>query len=123
MNEVLQAAVGNHFRDKLQSMPAVDFIKKRQEVQEQAFLHVREHLGKYQVETRGVYIQDVVLPQELVTVLTEREIANQNIATYKKEKEAEDQRITRQQATGTADMQHALAKSQVEVEININMAK
>ncbi len=123
VNEVLQAAVGNHFRDKLQSMPAVDFIKKRQEVQEQALMHVKQHLGLYQVETRGVYIQDVVLPQELVDVLTEREIANQNIETFKKEKEAEDQRIARQQSMGTADMQQALAKSQVEVEINTNKAK
>ncbi|MCP5101793.1 MAG: hypothetical protein GY950_00355 [bacterium] len=123
VNEVLQAAVGNHFRDKLQSMPAVAFIKKRQEVQEQALLHVKGHLGLYQVETRGVYIQDVVLPQELVEVLTEREIANQNIETFKKEKEAEDQRIARQQSMGTADMQLALSKSQVEVEINVNKAK
>lgn len=123
VNEVLQAAVGNHFRDKLQSMPAVDFIKKRQEVQEQALFHVREHLGLYQVETRGVYIQDVVLPQELVVVLTEREIANQNIATYRKEKDAEEQRIAMQQAKGTADMQESLARSQVEVEINVNKAK
>jgi len=123
VNEVLQAAVGNHFRDKLQSMPAVAFIKKRQEVQEQALMHVKEHLGHYQVETRGVYIQDVVLPRELVEVLTEREIANQNIETFKMEKEAEDQRIARQQSMGTADMQLALAKSQVEVEINMNKAK
>jgi hypothetical protein len=123
VNEVLQAAVGNHFRDKLQSMPAVDFIKKRQEVQVQAFQHVREHLNHYQVETRGVYIQDVVLPKELVMVLTEREIANQNIETFKKEKEAEEQRVMKQQAKGTADMQEDLARSQVEVEININKAK
>jgi uncharacterized membrane protein YqiK len=86
-------------------------------------MHVKEHLGLYQVETRGVYIQDVVLPRELVEVLTEREIANQNIETFKMEKEAEDQRIARQQSMGTADMQLALAKSQVEVEINMNKAK
>ena len=123
VNEVLQAAVGNHFRDKLQSMPAVDFIKKRQEIQEQALMHIRQHLSLYEVETRGVYIQDVVLPKELVVVLTEREIANQNIETYKKEREAEEQRVAKQQAKGTADMQESLARSQVEVEININKAK
>ena len=33
VNEVLQAAVGNHFRDKLQGMPAIDFIQKRADVQ------------------------------------------------------------------------------------------
>ncbi len=44
VTEVLQAAVGNHFRDKLQSMPAIDFIEKRQEVQSQAQLHITEKL-------------------------------------------------------------------------------
>jgi hypothetical protein len=36
VNEVLRAAVGNHFRDKLRSMPAIDFIQKRAEAQQQA---------------------------------------------------------------------------------------
>ena len=62
VNEVLQAAVGNHFRDKLQSMPAITFIETRQEVQQEAFEHISEQLAQYQVETKGVYIQDVILP-------------------------------------------------------------
>ena len=62
VNEVLQAAVGNHFRDKLQSMPAIRFIETRQQVQEEAFKHIKEQLDQYRVETRGVYIQDVILP-------------------------------------------------------------
>jgi hypothetical protein len=33
VNEVLKAAVGNHFRAKLQSMPAIAFIEKRQDIQ------------------------------------------------------------------------------------------
>ena len=77
VNEVLQAAVGNHFRNKLQSMPAVSFIASREEVQQGAFEYVKEELAKYRVETRGVYIQAVVLPEQLVQVLTQREIANQ----------------------------------------------
>ena len=36
VNEVLQAAVGNHFRNKLQSMRAVEFIETRQMVQQEA---------------------------------------------------------------------------------------
>jgi uncharacterized membrane protein YqiK len=63
VNEVLQAAVGNHFRDKLQSMPAIRFIETRQMVQEEAFVHMRGQLEQYHVETKGVYIQDVVLPR------------------------------------------------------------
>jgi hypothetical protein len=122
VNEVLQAAVGNHFRDKLQSMPAVDFIATRQRVQEEAYAHVTQQLEQYQVETRGVYIQDVVLPAELVAVLTQREIANQEIETYKKQRLAEDQRIEMEQAKGKADMQALLAQSKVGVEIKSNDA-
>ena len=122
VNEVLQAAVGNHFRDKLQSMPAIRFIETRQEVQVQAYEHIKRELEQYQVETRGVYIQDVILPADLVTVLTEREIANQEIETFKRQREAQDQRINMEHARGTADMQAQLAKSAVGVEIEQNNA-
>lgn len=88
VNEVLQAAVGNHFRDKLQSMPAVMFIETRQEVQIKAFEHISKCLTDYSVETKGVYIQDVILPEQLVTVLTQREIAHQEIQTFQKQRDA-----------------------------------
>jgi hypothetical protein len=122
VNEVLQAAVGNHFRDKLQSMQAVQFIETRQEVQEQAFEHIRDKLDDYQVETKGVYIQDVVFPPDMVRVLTEREIARQEIETYQKQKDAQMQRIETEQAKGTADMQAQLAQSKVGVDIKTNNA-
>jgi len=120
VNEVLQAAVGNHFRNKLQSMPAVSFIATREAVQKGAFEYVKDELAKYRVETRGVYIQAVVLPEQLVEVLTQREIANQQIETYKMQKSAQEQRTETEKAKGTADMQADLAKSQVGVDIQNN---
>ncbi|MGC9003545.1 MAG: SPFH domain-containing protein [bacterium] len=123
VSEVLQAAVGNHFRDKLQSMPAIKFIETRQQVQQEAFEYIRDKLAEYQVETKGVYIQDVILPEALVKVLTEREIANQEIQTYQRQKEAEEQRIAMEQAKGTADMQASLARARVGVEIATNNAQ
>jgi len=122
VNEVLQAAVGNHFRNSLQSMPAVSFIETRQQVQAEAYEHICKQLEQYQVETKGVYIQDVVLPEDMVTVLTHREVANQEIETFKKQKAAEDQRIEMEQAKGTADMQADLARSKVGVAIKKNNA-
>jgi regulator of protease activity HflC (stomatin/prohibitin superfamily) len=123
VNEVLQAAVGNHFRDKLQSMPAISFIEKRNEIQTAATEYIEAKLKDYVVETRGVYIQDVVLPEELVQVLTQREIANQEIQTYKKKEEAQQQRIATERAKGTADMQSELSKSSVNVDIRKNEAQ
>ena len=71
VNEVLQAAVGNHFRDKLQSMPA---IHVHRDPPAGAGGGVRAHhassSSEYEVETKGVYIQDVILPEDLVQVLT-----------------------------------------------------
>jgi hypothetical protein len=122
VNEVLQAAVGNHFRDKLQSMPAVRFISTRQSVQEEAYEHIRHQLEEYEVETKGVYIQDVVLPVELVQVLTQREIANQEIQTFQKQREAQTERITMENAKGMADQQSELARSKVGVDIKSNNA-
>jgi len=122
VNEVLQAAVGNHFRDSLQSMPAIRFIETRRQVQEEAFEHIRVQIEQYQVETKGVYIQDVILPEDLVTVLTHREIANQEIETFKMQRAAQEERISMEQSKGTADMQGELAKSKVGVDIKKNNA-
>jgi copper chaperone CopZ len=120
VNEVLQAAVGNLFRDKIGGMEAITFIQTRQSVQEQAFNYIQSKLAEYEIETRGVYIQDVVYPEQLVTVLTQREVAHQEVETFKMQRQAQDQRIETEKARGTADMQVDLAKSKVGVDIQTN---
>ncbi|HTP76095.1 MAG TPA: SPFH domain-containing protein [Rhizomicrobium sp.] len=123
VTEVLQAAVGNHFRDKLQSMPAIDFIEKRQDVQTQAQQHITEKLKEYRIETRGVYIQDVIFPQQLVEVLTTREIANQQQETFRAQERAQGERLQLEQARGKADMQSELARSSIGIDIARNKAQ
>jgi uncharacterized membrane protein YqiK len=59
----------------------------------------------------------------MVRVLTEREIANQEVATYEKQESAQRQRIKTEQAKGTADMQAELARATVGIEIKTNDAK
>ncbi|MGB8030209.1 MAG: SPFH domain-containing protein [Terracidiphilus sp.] len=120
VNEVLQAAVGNLFRDKIGGMEAITFIQTRQKVQEQAFAYIQGKLAEYEIETRGVYIQDVVYPEQLVTVLTQREVAHQEVETFKMQRQAQDQRIETEKARGTADMQVDLAKAKVGVDIQVN---
>ena len=122
VNEVLQSAVGNHFRDKVQGLPAIAFIETRQKVQEEALEVIRHFLSLYEVETKGVFIQDVVFPLELVQVLTRREIANQEKATFQEQQRAQTVRVEMEKAKGTADMQAQLAQAQVGVEIKTNEA-
>ena len=123
VNEVLQSAVGNHFRNTLQDLEAIRFIETRQEVQESALAAITEYLSAYQVETRGVYIQDVVFPPELVEVLTRREIARQEETTLHEQQRAQLARIEMEQTKGTADMQAELAAAQVSVGISRNQAE
>jgi hypothetical protein len=120
VNEVLQAAVGNLFRDKIGGMEAIKFIQTRQSVQEEAFAYIQRKLAEYEIETRGVYIQDVIYPPELVSVLTQREVAHQEVETFKMQRQAQDQRIETEKARGTADMQAQLAQSSVGVDIKKN---
>ena len=123
VNEVLQAAVGNLFRDKIGGMEAIKFIQTRQIVQEEAFAYIQRKLAEYEIETRGVYIQDVIYPPALVTVLTNREVAHQEVETFKMQRQAQDQRIETEKARGTADMQAQLAQSAVGVDIKKNNAE
>jgi regulator of protease activity HflC (stomatin/prohibitin superfamily) len=123
VNEVLQAAVGNHFRNTIQSLEAVRFIETRADVQASAYEAITQYLAAYDVETRGVYIQDVDFPAELVQVLTKREVANQEKATYAEQQRAEVVRVEMEKARGTADMQAALAQSAVGIEIKNNEAQ
>jgi uncharacterized membrane protein YqiK len=118
VNEVLQSAVGNYFRNKVQGLAATEFIQGRDIVQEAAEKYVTEYLRRYDVEVRGVYIQDVVFPPELVEVLTRREIARQEKATYAAQQDAQQARIALEAQRGEADMQQDLAKSRVSIEIN-----
>ena len=117
VNEVLQSAVGNYFRNALQQLPAVQFIETRDTVQAQAQQYITGYLTGYEVETRGVYVQDVIFPPELVAVLTQREIANQERVTYEEQKRAQEVRVDLERVRGTADMQTDLAKANVNVDI------
>lgn len=123
VNEVLQSAVGNYFRNKLQSLGATEFIEKRDTVQAEAEVYIRSYLDRYEVETRGVYIQDVVFPADLVQVLTSREIASQEKQTFANQQEAQEARVSLEQQRGVADMQAQLAKANVSIEIESANAK
>lgn len=122
VNEVLQSAVGNYFRNKLQTLGATEFIEKRDEVQSAAESYIQSYLSRYEVETRGVYIQDVIFPADLVLVLTSREIAAQERATFAQQRSAQEARVSLEQQRGVADMQSELAQANVSVDIERSRA-
>ncbi|MCB1004526.1 MAG: hypothetical protein KDB35_10125, partial [Acidimicrobiales bacterium] len=99
------------------------FIEKRDEVQSAAESYIQSYLSRYEVETRGVYIQDVVFPPDLVEVLTSREIASQERATFAQQRAAQEARVSLEQQRGVADMQGELAQANVSVDIERSRAQ
>jgi hypothetical protein len=65
----------------------------------------------------------VVLPADIVTVLTQREIANQEKVTFTAQKEAQLNRIAMEKQAGLADRQRDLAGSEVDIVIKENHAR
>src|SRR5260370_7313292 len=62
VNEVLQAAVGNHFRNTLQALEAVRFIETRDQVQAAALKPISRYLAPSDPEPRAASIQHVPFP-------------------------------------------------------------
>lgn len=122
VHEVMRPAVGNFFRNNLGSTSATTFIETREQVQAAANEYVTKALHTYNVEVKGVFIQEVQLPAELVQVLTEREIADQQKTTLIKQRAAQTERAEFEKARGTADVQHRLAQASIHVEIARNEA-
>ena len=123
VNEVLQPAAGNHFFNALQKIKAIDFIQKREQIQQEAERFVRDYLQTYHIEVRGVYIQNVVFPDEVTKVQQQREIADQQKAMFAAQQEAQASRVTLERQRGEADMQADLVKAQVTVDIERSNAE
>jgi regulator of protease activity HflC (stomatin/prohibitin superfamily) len=122
VQELLQGAVGNHFRNELQSMEAVKFIAQRNTVQKAAEEHVKNLLATYEVETIGVFIQDVRFPAELTKVLKEEEIARREVSMYEARMGAEKTRAQMERASGEADMQKELANAELGIQVETSRA-
>jgi SPFH domain/Band 7 family protein len=123
IDEILQAAIGNHFRDKLQAQTAVQFIEERQKVQEEAFEHIKAKIDDYHVETKGIYMQDIVMPTQITDVLQSRLVAAEQEDTYKAQEKAQIARQSAERARGVAENQGALATSEVNMSIQKNGAE
>ena len=111
VNEVLQSAVGNHFRNTLQdARGGASSSRPASEVQAAAFEAITAVPRPATRSRRGASTSRTSCsPTELVEVLTQREIANQEKATFVEQQRAETARIEMEKAKGTADMQAQLA--------------
>lgn len=122
ISQVLEPAISSHFRNAAQKVEALQLYTQRAELQEKAKSHIQEVLKIHHIESKDTMIADVVLPEKLTKPVTDRQIAEQEKATFKIQREAQDERKTLANSTAQADMQPEVVKSERGVEISKNLA-
>jgi len=92
VTRVLEPMVGNHFRNSAQNFEALDFLKQRSEIQQEAVDHIKAALSAYGVQTIGTFINEIDLPDELEEQLTTRKILMERAKTIEEETKTEKHR-------------------------------
>ncbi len=118
VTQVLEPTIGNYFRNAAQGSDAIDFLKQRQQRQEDAKKKISEALSEYNVGAVDTLIGDIVPPEELMKTLTDRKLAEQEKITYDTQRLAEDTRKELAQAKALADTQPRVVDAERNVQIN-----
>lgn len=117
VTQVLEPTIGNYFRNAAQGSDVIDFLKKRQERQNDAKKSIGLALGEYNVGAVDTLIGDIVPPDALMKTLTDRKIAEQERTTYDTQRIAEESRKELQQAKAIADTQPRVVDAERSVSI------
>ncbi len=122
ISQVLEPAISSHFRNAAQYIKALDLYTQRKELQATAKAHIIEVLKEHFIDSKDTLIADVVLPAELIKIVSDKQIAEQEKITYKTQTEAEEQRKLLANMKAQADMQPKVVDSERGVEISKNIA-
>lgn len=117
VTQVLEPIIGNYFRNAAQGSDVIQFLKERQERQNDAKEQISAALADYNVGAVDTLIGDITPPAALMTTLTDRKIAEQEKLTFATQKLAEETRKELEQAKAQAATQAGVVTSQRKVEI------
>ncbi|MGL6337517.1 MAG: SPFH domain-containing protein [Waterburya sp.] len=114
---VLEPMVGNYFRNSAQKYDALDFLEKRDEIQEGATEHIKNALNAYGVQAVGTFINEIDLPDELEKPKQEQKISEVERATLMEHQKTERVRHDIAKEKVHAEAERVLLKAEREREI------
>ncbi len=117
VTQVLEPTIGNYFRNAAQGSDVIEFLKKRQQRQEEARTAITKALQEYDVGAVDTLIGDIVPPEALMKTLTDRKIAEQEQITYATQETAQTARQRLEQATALAATQARVVDAERSVTI------
>jgi uncharacterized membrane protein YqiK len=118
VTQVLEPTIGNYFRNAAQNSDVIDFLKERQQRQNDAKAQITKALIDYNVGAVDTLIGDITPPEALMKPLTDRKIAEQEKVTYDTQRQAQDTRKELMQATALADTQARVVDAERSVTIS-----
>jgi uncharacterized membrane protein YqiK len=117
VTQVLEPTIGNYFRNAAQGSDIIDFLKNRSQRQEEARVAISEALKEYNVGAVDTLIGDIVPPEQLMTTLTDRKLAEQEKTTFETQRQAQVVRQELEQATALAATQAKVVDAERQVSI------
>lgn len=123
VNHVIHPMIDSSFRNQSSATSAMNFMQDRHDEQAKAEDRARVELAKYHVELVSVLICQIKLPDDLMATQTARVIAEQQLAMYGKETDAQNGRIAMEAKKAEAEKQGVLVQSAIDVQIAENTKK
>ncbi len=123
INQVLEPAIDNYFRNSAQKDTILEFLNTRVERQAAALEFIKPALDLYNIEAVATYIGLVKPPEELMKTQTDRKLAEENQITYAVEEKSQKALQSLKKETALADMQGEIVQAEQKIVIDENEAK
>jgi regulator of protease activity HflC (stomatin/prohibitin superfamily) len=117
IDHVIHPMIDSSFRNQASSTEAMNFMQDRAVEQAKALDRSKEDLEKYHVECVSVLISQIILPQELMEIQTQRVIAAQQQEMFVEQQRAEQTRIATENTRAQANSQINLVAAQIGVQV------
>jgi uncharacterized membrane protein YqiK len=129
VEQTLDPMVSSYFKNEGQKRTLIELIQNRSEIQDTASQNMKVKFAHYDLELEEVLIGTPHSPahddriEKILVQLRDRQIAEEQQETYRKQEEAEGKRMTLNAAKAKADRQTALSESEIDVQIQINQGR
>jgi regulator of protease activity HflC (stomatin/prohibitin superfamily) len=122
IQQIVHPLIDSSFRNKAGNEKAIEFIKSRTRLQEEALNTARKEFEKYHVEAQNLLVSYILAPPELMKTQTDKEIAEQQLAQFQKQAEAQEMRKDVMSKTAQADKQGEVVAAKLSIEIEQSRA-
>ena len=128
VDQTLDPMVSSYFKNIAQKMTLIELIQNRSEIQKQATEEMKEKFENYNLELEEVLIGtpspngDKKI-EEILTQLSNRQLAKEKIATYNSEMLASEKEKELKDFQAKAEQQFDLTKSETNIKIQDNIGK